>query len=108
MLVHEDAAGPARERLAILRDTEDGFAIADADFRLRGGGDLLGTRQSGLPGFRVARPSGDERLFALARRDAAVLLARDPTLASPRGLAVRRLLRLMRRDDAALESLAAG
>jgi ATP-dependent DNA helicase RecG len=84
----------------LLRETEDGFRIADEDFRLRGGGDLLGTRQSGLPGWRLANPETDEALLHMAGRDAEVLLARDPELASPRGRAIRLLLRLFNRLDA--------
>jgi ATP-dependent DNA helicase RecG len=90
----------ARRRLLLLRDTEDGFAIADADFHLRGGGDLLGTRQSGLPGFRLAGGEDDEGLLHMASRDAAVLLQRDPKLTTERGQAVRVLLRLFERTEA--------
>ena len=61
----------ARRRLTLLRDTEDGFVIADEDFRLRGGGDVLGTRQAGLPGFRLADPVEHEGLLHMAHRDAA-------------------------------------
>ena len=68
----------ARRRLTLLRDTDDGFLIADEDFRLRGGGDTLGTRQAGLPGYRLADPVEHEHLLHMAHRDAAVLLSRDP------------------------------
>lgn len=84
----------AAHRLRLLRDIDDGFRIADEDFRLRGGGEILGTRQSGQPLFRIAEPVSDEGLLHMAHRDAAVLLARDPELTSPRGRAVRLLLRL--------------
>ena len=95
LLLHDDVLPePARRRLTLLRDTEDGFAIADEDFRLRGGGDVLGTRQSGAPGFRLADPVEHEALLHMAHRDAAVLLERDPALTSPRGEAVTLLLRL--------------
>ncbi len=95
LLLHEDGLNDAaRRRLTLLRDTEDGFAIADADFRLRGGGDVLGTKQAGLPGFRLADPVADEGLLHMAHRDAALLLEKDPGLTSERGQAVRWLLRL--------------
>jgi len=90
----------AKARLAIMRDTEDGFRIAEEDLRLRGEGDLLGTRQSGVPGFRVTRLEFHSKLLAPARDDAALTLARDPDLASPRGEALRHLLYLFERDEA--------
>jgi len=90
----------ARARLAIMRDTEDGFRIAEEDLRLRGEGDLLGTRQSGMPGFRVARLEFHGKLLTPARDDAALTLSRDPDLASPRGEALRHLLYLFERDEA--------
>jgi ATP-dependent DNA helicase RecG len=90
----------ARARLAIMRDTEDGFRIAEEDLRLRGGGDVLGIRQSGLPGFRIAQPAIHRHLMATARDDAALVLARDPALASARGQALRVLLYLFERDEA--------
>ena len=93
-------SGGERRRLALLRETEDGFRIADEDFRLRGGGDLLGTRQSGLPGWRFADPETDEGLLHMAGRDAEVLLGRDGDLTSERGRAIRLLLRLFDRDAA--------
>jgi ATP-dependent DNA helicase RecG len=90
----------AKARLAILRDTEDGFRIAEEDLRLRGEGDVLGTRQSGMPGFRVARIEVHGKLVAAARDDAALILSRDPELGSPRGEALRCLLYLFERDEA--------
>src|ERR1700748_3416995 len=90
----------AKARLNILRETEDGFRIAEEDLRLRGEGDLLGTRQSGVPGFRVARVETHGKLIGAARDDAALALSRDPTLASARGQALRLLLYLFERDEA--------
>jgi len=90
----------AKARLAVMRETEDGFRIAEEDLRLRGEGDVLGTRQSGLPGFRVARIESHGSLLQAARDDAALILARDPELTSARGEAVRALLYLFERDEA--------
>jgi ATP-dependent DNA helicase RecG len=107
LLLHEDGLNElARRRLVLLRDTEDGFAIADADFHWRGPGELLGTKQSGLPGFRLADVVEHEELLQVASKDAAVLLERDPELRSERGRAVRVLLRLFERPDSAMTLLA--
>jgi len=108
LLLHDDGlTDTMRRRLTLLKDTEDGFLIADEDFRIRGGGDLLGKRQSGLPGFRLADPAQHEGLLQMANRDAAVLLDRDPRLESGRGVAVRRLLRVFDRG-AGLRTLGSG
>jgi ATP-dependent DNA helicase RecG len=90
----------AKARLAVMRETADGFRIAEEDLRLRGEGDVLGTRQSGLPGFRVARIETHAPLLQAARDDAALILARDPELTSARGEALRVLLYLFERDEA--------
>ena len=90
----------AKARLAILRETEDGFRIAEEDLKLRGEGDVLGTRQSGEPGFRVARLEFHTKLLGAARDDATLVLTRDPKLKSPRGEALRDLLYLFARDEA--------
>jgi ATP-dependent DNA helicase RecG len=90
----------AKARLAVMRETEDGFRIAEEDLKLRGEGDVLGTRQSGLPGFRVARIETHRDLLQTARDDAALMLNRDPELESERGEALRVLLYLFERDEA--------
>ncbi len=91
----------ARARLNILRDTDDGFRIAEEDLRLRGAGELLGTRQSGLPEFRLADLSAHSDLLAAARENARLIVERDPELAGARGGALRTLLYLFERDAAA-------
>jgi ATP-dependent DNA helicase RecG len=90
----------AKARLMIIRQTEDGFRIAEEDLRLRGEGEILGVRQAGLPSFRLADLSAHARLLAVARDDAELILRRDPELASDRGQALRALLYLFERDDA--------
>ncbi|HEX2216082.1 MAG TPA: ATP-dependent DNA helicase RecG [Xanthobacteraceae bacterium] len=90
----------AKARLAVMRETDDGFRIAEEDLRLRGEGDVLGTRQSGMPGFRLARLDVHGELVQAARDDAALFLSRDPALATPRGDALRLLLYLFERDEA--------
>jgi ATP-dependent DNA helicase RecG len=108
LLLHDDGLNDAaRRRLTLLRDSEDGFLIADEDFRLRGGGDLIGTRQSGLPGFRLADPVAHGDMLQMAHQDAALLLARDPKLESERGRAVRTLLRLFD-STVAMKTLVSG
>ena len=90
----------ARARLDILRQTDDGFRIAEEDLRLRGAGELLGTRQSGLPAFRLADLTAHADLLAAARDDAKLIIERDPDLEQPRGRALRTLLYLFERDAA--------
>jgi ATP-dependent DNA helicase RecG len=100
LLLHDDAlTETARRRLMLLRDTDDGFAIADEDFRIRGGGDLLGKRQSGAPGWRMADPVEHEGLLRMASRDAAHVLDRDPRLSTERGGAIKLLMRLFGRGE---------
>ncbi|HEU4518382.1 MAG TPA: ATP-dependent DNA helicase RecG [Microvirga sp.] len=97
----------AKARLEMLRETEDGFRIAEEDLRLRGEGEVLGTRQSGLPGFRLARLDADADLLGAARDDARLVIDRDPDLTGERGQALRTLLYLFERD-AAVRLLRAG
>lgn len=89
----------ARRRLTIMRETEDGFVIAEEDLKLRGAGELLGTRQSGLPETRIADLASHGDLLSIARDDAALLLSLDPELTSPRGQALRVLLYLFEREE---------
>ena len=108
LLLHEDGLSEvARRRLTLLRDTEDGFVIADEDFRIRGGGDLIGKRQSGLPGYRLADPVQHEGLLQTARTEASYVLERFPRLLEGRGPPLRLLLRLFERGEG-LRALAAG
>jgi ATP-dependent DNA helicase RecG len=90
----------AQRRLAILRETEDGFRIAEEDLAIRGAGDMIGTAQSGLPRFRIADLERQGALLAVAQSDARALLNDDPELTRPRGKAARVLLWLMEQDRA--------
>ncbi|PRY95104.1 ATP-dependent DNA helicase RecG [Hasllibacter halocynthiae] len=90
----------ARKRLELLRETEDGFRIAEEDLTMRGAGDVLGTAQSGLPRFRIADLERQPGLMRMAQDDARLLLETDPDLASDRGEAARLLLWLMEQDKA--------
>ncbi len=100
LLYGERLTETARRRLRILRETDDGFRIAEEDLRLRGAGEVLGTRQSGLPSFRIADIALHGDLMEIARDDAALVLEKDPGLATPRGAALRVLLYLFERDAA--------
>jgi ATP-dependent DNA helicase RecG len=101
MLLYKAPLGEtAEKRLKMMEDTEDGFLIAEKDLELRGGGEVLGARQSGMPEFRVADVPGFETLLAAARDDAQLLLDADPNLESPRGRALRALLYLFECDEA--------
>ncbi|KQP33107.1 ATP-dependent DNA helicase RecG [Methylobacterium sp. Leaf102] len=97
----------SRARLEMMRETEDGFRIAEEDLRLRGEGEVLGTRQSGLAAFRLASLETDAELLQVARDDAQLVVQRDPGLKSTRGQALRVLLYLFERD-AAIRLLGAG
>ena len=90
----------AERRLTTLRDTEDGFKIAEVDLEMRGAGDLIGTAQSGMPRFRVADMESQSALMKVAQRDARKLLNDDQTLKTQRGQAARALLWLMEQDQA--------
>lgn len=100
LLYAEPLGATARDRLRILRETDDGFRIAEEDLRLRGAGEILGTRQSGLPAFRLADIAIHGDWMQAARDDAALILDRDPGLSGPRGEALRVLLYLFERDAA--------
>ncbi|HEX3663863.1 MAG TPA: ATP-dependent DNA helicase RecG [Rhizomicrobium sp.] len=100
LLYQPPISATARARLTTLRDTNDGFVIAEEDLRLRGPGEFLGTRQSGLPEFRLVDLAAHAGLLAAARDDARLIIERDPQLESVRGEALRVLLYLFGRDDA--------
>jgi ATP-dependent DNA helicase RecG len=100
LLYGHETGQTGRERLRVLRDTDDGFEIAEQDLRLRGAGDVLGTRQSGLPEFRMVSLDAHGELLAMARDDARLVMDRDPGLESARGDALRTLLYLFERDAA--------
>lgn len=100
LLYQEPLSDTGRRRLSILRETEDGFRIAEEDLAIRGAGDVIGTAQSGLPRFRIADIERQSGLMALARKDAQAFLERDPDMQSERGQSVRFLLWLMEQDRA--------
>jgi ATP-dependent DNA helicase RecG len=98
LLRSEDLSDTGRERLALMRETQDGFRLAEEDLRLRGGGELLGTRQSGDTPFRIADAEQLQRLLPLAHDDARLLIERDGGMEAPRGAAARLLLYVFERD----------
>ncbi|MBZ0122758.1 MAG: ATP-dependent DNA helicase RecG, partial [Roseovarius sp.] len=101
LLLYQPPLGEAAERrLSTLRETEDGFRIAEVDLQIRGAGDLIGTAQSGLPRFRIADMERQSALMAVAQSDARKLLTDDPDLTGARGKAARVLLWLMEQDRA--------
>jgi ATP-dependent DNA helicase RecG len=100
LLYHGALGETAKARLKIMRETDDGFFIAEEDLRLRGPGDLLGKRQSGQEEFRMVDPTAHGELLSVAHDDAQLILTRDPDLKSPRGEALRVLLYLFGRDEA--------
>ncbi|NBX65448.1 MAG: ATP-dependent DNA helicase RecG [Proteobacteria bacterium] len=89
-----------KQRLSVMRDTEDGFLIAEKDLELRGAGELLGTRQSGLPAFRMADVEAHGDLMQMAHTEAKLIAERDPMLTSRRGEALKALLYLFSQDQA--------
>ncbi len=107
LLYDERLSNTAKERLNIMRETEDGFLIAEKDLELRGGGEILGTRQSGLPTFRVADLAAHADLLAAARDDTKLILSKDPDLENERGNALKTLLYLFAQDQA-IQTLRAG
>ena len=101
MLLYKAPLGEtAQSRLDMMRESEDGFLIAEKDLELRGGGEVLGARQSGAPEFRVAEVPNFTELLGAARDDAGLIMAQDPQLSGPRGQALRMLLYLFECDEA--------
>lgn len=100
LMYQQPLSETGQQRLEVLRETEDGFVIAETDLKMRGTGDLIGTAQSGVPRFKVADLERQSGLMATAQSDARKLLAEDPELSSHRGQAARMLLWLMRQDEA--------
>jgi ATP-dependent DNA helicase RecG len=100
LLYRQPLSDTARERLSVMRRTEDGFVIAEEDLRLRGGGEALGTRQSGLPAFRIASLPEHDSLLQAARDEAQLILTRDPELKAETAERLKLLLYLFERDDA--------
>ena len=100
MLYQAPLSASGERRLAILRQSEDGFRIAEEDLAMRGAGDLIGTAQSGLPRFRIADVEGQAALMQIAHQDARNLLVQDPDLTSKRGQSLRHLLWLLDQDRA--------
>ena len=91
----------AKQRLDAFRRTDDGFAISELDFRMRGAGDVLGTQQSGLPPFRLISPEAHSDMLGAADKEARLAVERDPALASERGQAIRLVLALFGYTEAA-------
>jgi ATP-dependent DNA helicase RecG len=98
LLRGNDLSETAKARLTLMRETNDGFRIAEEDLRLRGAGEILGVRQSGDAAFRLADPERTAKFINMARDDARLLLDRDGGLDGPRGVAARALLYLFERD----------
>lgn len=100
LLMYHKLGKTAERRLKTMRETNDGFKIAEEDLKIRGAGDILGVAQSGLPRFHIADIENQNDLMKTAQDDARLLLSTDPNLQSERGIAARTLLYLMERDKA--------
>jgi ATP-dependent DNA helicase RecG len=100
LLYREPLGEMSKARLKVIRETTDGFRIAEDDLKLRGEGDVLGVRQSGLPGYRIARPEAHGQLIAQARDEALRIMKENPKLTGARGEALRCLLYLYERGEA--------
>src|SRR5438874_1111184 len=101
LLLYSEPLGEiSKARLKVIRETTDGFRIAEEDLKLRGEGDVLGVRQSGLPGYRIARSEVHGQLITQARDEALRIMKDDPRLKGERGEALRCLLYLYERDEA--------
>ncbi len=100
LLYREPLSEMSKARLTVIRETTDGFRIAEEDLRLRGEGDVLGVRQSGLPGYRIARSEVHGQLTTQARDEALRIMKENPKLTGPRGEALRCLLYLFERGEA--------
>jgi ATP-dependent DNA helicase RecG len=100
LLYKEPLGEMSKARLKVIRETTDGFQIAEEDLKLRGEGDVLGTRQSGLPGYRIAQPVVHAQLIAQAREQASAIMRDNPKLEGEQGEALRVLLYLFERDEA--------
>ena len=107
LLLYAKLSDNARQRLELLRETEDGFKIAEADLQMRGAGELLGWRQSGLQDFKIAQLPEHTDLLRQATLEAKEILKSDPTLSNTRGQALRTLLYLFEKDSS-IHTLKAG
>jgi ATP-dependent DNA helicase RecG len=92
ILLSEQPSVDGEERLRVIEETTDGFRLAEEDLRIRGPGEFLGTRQSGMPDFAVAELARDQTILKEAREEAFALVSEDPELRSPENAAVRELL----------------
>mgnify|MGYP003330804128 CR=1 FL=1 len=94
MLYSHELSTTSLERLKVMHNTNDGFLIAEKDLKIRGGGEIMGTKQSGLPTFRIANLKYHYDLLKASNKDAKLLLNKDPSLTSKRGRAIRILLKI--------------